>query len=154
MVAPGRVGVIGSVTRPFCGSCYRVLVDRRRAGPQLPVRHHRDRPAQPARTGAPDGQLAAAWRGAVAAKLPGHGISDPGSLAARPGPCPPSAADAADGTGYAPRASRNRIEADICPRRHAIKMRSIPSAAPSRSSSASGDHGELVALRKMRAGSS
>jgi cyclic pyranopterin phosphate synthase len=32
------------------------------------------------RAGATDDQVAAAWRGAVAAKLPGHGINDPGFL--------------------------------------------------------------------------
>jgi GTP 3',8-cyclase len=34
-------------------------------------------------TGATDDQLAAAWHGAVAAKLPGHGINDPVPAPAR-----------------------------------------------------------------------
>jgi cyclic pyranopterin phosphate synthase len=34
----------------------------------------------PLRAGADDDQLAAIWRQAVAAKLPGHGINDPGFL--------------------------------------------------------------------------
>ena len=34
---PGKVGVIGSVTRPFCGACQPSPADRRRPGPQLPV---------------------------------------------------------------------------------------------------------------------
>jgi cyclic pyranopterin phosphate synthase len=34
----------------------------------------------PLRAGAGDAELAAIWRRAVAAKLPGHGINDPGFL--------------------------------------------------------------------------
>ena len=40
----GTVGVIPSVTKPFCGDCDRVRADRRRAVPHVPVRHRRDRP--------------------------------------------------------------------------------------------------------------
>ena len=54
--------------------------DRRRPDPQLPVRPRRKRPAHATRAGASDDQLAAIWRRAVAAKLPGHGINDPGFL--------------------------------------------------------------------------
>jgi GTP 3',8-cyclase len=35
---------------------------------------------RPLRAGADDDQLAAIWRRTVAAKLPGHGINDPGFL--------------------------------------------------------------------------
>ena len=77
---PGRVGVIGSVTRPFCGSC-----DRVRLTADGQVRNCLFATTETdlrslLRAGATDGQLAAAWHGAVAAKLPGHGISDPGFL--------------------------------------------------------------------------
>jgi cyclic pyranopterin phosphate synthase len=77
---PGRVGVIGSVTRPFCGSC-----DRVRLTADGQVRNCLFATTETdlrslLRSGATDGQLAAAWHGAVAAKLPGHGISDPGFL--------------------------------------------------------------------------
>ena len=77
---PGRVGVIGSVTRPFCGTCDRVRLTAdgqicnclfATTGTDLRTL---------LRSGATDGQLAATWRGAVAAKLPGHGINDPGFL--------------------------------------------------------------------------
>jgi cyclic pyranopterin phosphate synthase len=77
---PGRVGVIGSVTRPFCGTC-----DRVRLTADGQVRNCLFATTETdlrtlLRAGADDGQLAAAWRGAVAAKLPGHGINDPGFL--------------------------------------------------------------------------
>ena len=77
---PGRVGVIGSVTRPFCGACDRVrLTADGQIRNCLFARHESDLRA-PLRAGADDDQLAAIWRRAVAAKLPGHGINDPGFL--------------------------------------------------------------------------
>ncbi len=77
---PGRVGVIGSVTRPFCGTC-----DRVRLTADGQVRNCLFATTETdlrtlLRAGASDDQLAAAWRAAVAAKLPGHGINDPGFL--------------------------------------------------------------------------
>ncbi len=77
---PGRVGVIGSVTRPFCGACDRV---RLTADGQLRnclfARDESDlRTAL--RSGAGDDDLAARMRAAMLAKLPGHGIDDPGFL--------------------------------------------------------------------------
>ena len=45
---PARVGVIGSVTRPFCGSCDRIPADCRWPAPELPVRQNRERPADAA----------------------------------------------------------------------------------------------------------
>jgi GTP 3',8-cyclase len=74
---PARVGIIGSVTRPFCGSCDRV---RLTADGQLRnclfARSESDLRG-PMRAGAGDDELAGRWRRAVAAKLPGHGIDDP-----------------------------------------------------------------------------
>jgi cyclic pyranopterin phosphate synthase len=77
---PGHVGVIGSVTRPFCGSC-----DRVRLTADGQIRNCLFATAEsdlrtPLRAGASDDELAAAWRRAVVGKLPGHGISDPGFL--------------------------------------------------------------------------
>jgi cyclic pyranopterin phosphate synthase len=77
---PARVGVIGSVTRPFCGSC-----DRVRLTADGQVRNCLFAATEsdlriPMRSGADDAELAAIWRGAVASKLPGHGINDPGFL--------------------------------------------------------------------------
>jgi len=77
---PGLVGVIGSVTRPFCAACDRVrLTADGQVRNCLFARTENDLRA-PLRSGASDAELAAIWRQAVAAKLPGHGISDPGFL--------------------------------------------------------------------------
>ena len=77
---PARVGIIGSVTRPFCGSCDRV---RLTADGQLRnclfAREESDLRG-PMRAGADDAELAERWRHAVAAKRPGHGIDDPSFL--------------------------------------------------------------------------
>jgi len=77
---PARVGVIGSVTRPFCGACDRV---RLTADGQLRnclfAREESDlRSAM--RSGASDEDLATLMRAAMWRKLPGHGIDDPGFL--------------------------------------------------------------------------
>jgi len=77
---PGRVGVIGSVTRPFCGACDRVrLTADGQIRNCLFARAESDLRG-PIRAGASDDDLAAIWRQAVAIKLPGHGINDPGFL--------------------------------------------------------------------------
>ena len=77
---PARVGIIGSVTRPFCGACDRV---RLTADGQLRnclfARTENDL-RLPLRAGASDDELAAIWARCVRAKLPGHGINDPGFL--------------------------------------------------------------------------
>ena len=77
---PDRVGIIGSVTRPFCGACDRVrLTADGQIRNCLFAREESDLRG-PMRSGATDDELAALWRRAVAAKLPGHGINDPGFL--------------------------------------------------------------------------
>jgi len=74
---PGRVGVIGSVTRPFCGACDRVrLTADGQIRNCLFARDESDLRAL-LRDGASDQDIAAQWTRAVAAKLPGHGINDP-----------------------------------------------------------------------------
>jgi GTP 3',8-cyclase len=74
---PGRAGVIGSVTRPFCGSCDRVrLTADGQIRNCLFARQESDLRAL-LRGGASDHDIAAHWTQAVAAKLPGHGINDP-----------------------------------------------------------------------------
>ena len=75
-----RVGIIASVSKPFCGSCDRVrltadgqirncLFARTESDLRTPLRH-----------GASDAELAARWVTAVAGKQPGHGINDPSFL--------------------------------------------------------------------------
>jgi GTP 3',8-cyclase len=77
---PDRVGIIGSVTRPFCGTCDRVrLTADGQVRNCLFATAETDLRAS-LRSGASDEHLAALWRTAVAAKLPGHGINDPGFL--------------------------------------------------------------------------
>jgi GTP 3',8-cyclase len=77
---PDRVGVIGSVTRPFCGACDRVrLTADGQVRNCLFARVESDL-REPMRAGASDDDLVAIWLQAVAAKLPGHGINDPGFL--------------------------------------------------------------------------
>jgi GTP 3',8-cyclase len=77
---PGRVGVIASVTRPFCGACDRVrLTADGQVRNCLFAREESDLRSL-LRSGAPDGEIAARWRAAVAVKLPGHGINDPAFL--------------------------------------------------------------------------
>ncbi len=77
---PARVGVIASVTRPFCGTCDRVrLTADGQVRNCLFARTESDLRG-PLRAGASDAELAEAWRRAVAAKLPGHGINDPSFL--------------------------------------------------------------------------
>ncbi|MGO9164807.1 MAG: GTP 3',8-cyclase MoaA [Streptosporangiaceae bacterium] len=77
---PATVGIIAAVTRPFCGSCDRVrLTADGQIRNCLFARDESDlRGAM--RAGAADAELAEWWRRAVAAKLPGHGINDPGFL--------------------------------------------------------------------------
>ncbi len=73
---PARVGVVGSVTRPFCGTCDRL---RLTADGQLRnclfAREESDLRA-PLRAGASDAELAVRMRAAVAGKRAGHGIDD------------------------------------------------------------------------------
>ena len=77
---PGRVGIIASVTRPFCGACDRVrLTADGQIRNCLFARDESDL-RTPLRAGAGDDHLATIWRRAVATKLPGHGINDPGFL--------------------------------------------------------------------------
>jgi GTP 3',8-cyclase len=77
---PYRVGVIGSVTRPFCAACDRVrLTADGQVRNCLFARQESDLRG-PMRDGADDAELADRWRRAVASKLPGHGINDPSFL--------------------------------------------------------------------------
>jgi GTP 3',8-cyclase len=74
---PARVGVIGSVTRPFCGACDRVRLTADGQVRNCLFARSEDDLRGPLRAGASDAELAAILRGAIAAKKRGHGIDDP-----------------------------------------------------------------------------
>ena len=77
---PGRVGVIGSVTRPFCAACDRVrLTADGQVRNCLFAREEGDLRG-PMRAGASDEELGGLMRAALWAKRPGHGIDDPAFL--------------------------------------------------------------------------
>ncbi|BEL10687.1 GTP 3',8-cyclase MoaA [Actinoplanes sichuanensis] len=74
---PARVGVIASVTRPFCGDC-----DRTRLTADGQVRNclfatEESDLRKLLRGGASDSEIADAWRAAMWGKRAGHGIDDP-----------------------------------------------------------------------------
>jgi cyclic pyranopterin phosphate synthase len=76
----GEVGLISSVTRPFCGTCDRLRLTADGAlrnclfsDREIPVR-------EMLRRDAGDDELALALREAVWSKFPGHGINEPGFL--------------------------------------------------------------------------
>lgn len=77
---PATVGIIASVTRPFCGDC-----DRTRLTADGQIRNclfsqsETDLRAMLRGTGTDD-EIADAWRMAMWRKLPGHGINDPSFL--------------------------------------------------------------------------
>ncbi len=77
---PALVGVIGSVTRPFCGACDRVRLTADGQVRNCLFARTESNLRDPMRSGASDEELAGIWQRAVAAKLPGHGINDPGFL--------------------------------------------------------------------------
>jgi GTP 3',8-cyclase len=77
---PARVGIIGSVTRPFCGACDRVRLTADGQVRNCLFAQEESNLRDPMRAGASDEELAAIWQRAVAVKLPGHGINDPGFL--------------------------------------------------------------------------
>ncbi|WP_307867938.1 GTP 3',8-cyclase MoaA [Micromonospora sp. C95] len=77
---PGRVGVIGTVTRPFCGDC-----DRTRLTADGQIRNclfatEESDLRGALRAGADDDELARRWRAATLTKRAGHGIDDPSFL--------------------------------------------------------------------------
>jgi cyclic pyranopterin phosphate synthase len=77
---PGTVGIIASVTRPFCGDCDRTrLTADGQIRTCLFARTETDLRAM-LRDGGSDEEIADAWRAATWAKLPGHGIDDPSFL--------------------------------------------------------------------------
>jgi cyclic pyranopterin phosphate synthase len=77
---PARVGIIASVTRPFCGDCDRVrLTADGQVRNCLFAREESDL-RTPLRSGASDEEIATRWRAAMLSKRAGHGINDPAFL--------------------------------------------------------------------------
>jgi cyclic pyranopterin phosphate synthase len=71
------VGIIASVTRPFCGDCDRVrLTADGQVRNCLFAREESDLKTA-MRAGASDAELAVRWQVAVRGKKAGHGIDDP-----------------------------------------------------------------------------
>ncbi|MFG1619167.1 GTP 3',8-cyclase MoaA [Nonomuraea wenchangensis] len=77
---PARVGVIGSVTRPFCGACDRVRLTADGQVRNCLFATEESDLKTALRAGATDEELAARWQAAVARKRAGHGIDDPSFL--------------------------------------------------------------------------
>jgi GTP 3',8-cyclase len=77
---PQRVGVIGSVTRPFCGACDRVRITADGQVRNCLFAREESDLRTALRSGASDDQLASRWMAAVAGKKAGHGINDPSFL--------------------------------------------------------------------------
>ena len=91
---PARVGVIGSVTRPFCGACDRVrLTADGQIRNCLFAREESDL-REPLRAGASDEELAGRWRAPWRPSCPATGSTSPASCSPT-GPCRPSAGEPA-----------------------------------------------------------
>ena len=73
---PATVGVIASVTRPFCGDCDRVRLTADGQVRNCLFATEESDLRLALRAGASDEEIADRWRAAVAPKLPGHGIDD------------------------------------------------------------------------------
>lgn len=74
---PGTVGVIASVTRPFCGDCDRVRITADGQVRDCLFARTESDLRTPLRAGASDDDLADRWVTAMLGKAPGHGIDDP-----------------------------------------------------------------------------
>ena len=79
----GEIGVIASVTRPFCGTCDRLRLTADGSLRNCLFAHEELSVRDLLRGGGSDEEIARHFRRAVWAKFPGHGINDPTFL--RPG---------------------------------------------------------------------
>ncbi|SOC56539.1 GTP 3',8-cyclase MoaA [Ornithinimicrobium cerasi] len=77
---PATVGVIASVTLPFCGTCDRVRLTADGQIRNCLFATGETDLREALRSGASDDELAALFRLSIGAKLPGHGINEPGFL--------------------------------------------------------------------------
>jgi cyclic pyranopterin phosphate synthase len=76
----GEIGVVASVTRPFCGTCNRLRLTADGAIRNCLFSDDEISVRTVLRDGGTDADIALALRRAVWGKLPGHGINDPGFL--------------------------------------------------------------------------
>jgi len=76
----GEIGVVASVTRPFCGTCNRLRLTADGAVRNCLFSDDEFSVRDVLRGGGSDDDLALVVRRAVWGKLPGHGINDPGFL--------------------------------------------------------------------------
>lgn len=77
---PATVGVIASVTMPFCGTCDRVRLTADGMIRNCLFATGETDLRTPLRAGADDAELAGLLRASIGAKLPGHGINEPDFL--------------------------------------------------------------------------
>jgi cyclic pyranopterin phosphate synthase len=80
---PATVGVIGSVTRPFCAACDRTRLTADGQLRSCLFSQVETDLRSPLRAGADDEELARLWRAAMWGKPAGHGIDDPDFLQPR-----------------------------------------------------------------------
>jgi cyclic pyranopterin phosphate synthase len=76
----GEIGVIPTVTEPFCGTCDRLRITADGAIRNCLFANEETPLREVLRDGGTDEAISVALRRAVDAKLPGHGINDPGFL--------------------------------------------------------------------------
>jgi len=76
----GRIGVIASVTRPFCGTCDRLRLTADGALRNCLFARRESSVRDLLRAGGTDAELETMLREEVWAKLPGHGIDEPGFI--------------------------------------------------------------------------
>lgn len=79
----GEIGLISSVTEPFCGTCNRLRLTADGALRNCLFSDNELSVRDLLRSGATDEELERCFRRAVFGKLPGHGINDPGFLRPR-----------------------------------------------------------------------
>jgi molybdenum cofactor biosynthesis protein A len=76
----GKLGIIASVTHPFCGDCDRTRLTTDGAVRNCLFGNSETQLRDLMRSGASDEELMEAWAGEMWTKKPGHGIDDEGFL--------------------------------------------------------------------------
>jgi cyclic pyranopterin phosphate synthase len=73
---PARVGIVASMTRPFCRTCNRTRLTADGQVRSCLFAHRETDLRGPLRRGAPADELATLWQSAMAGKAAGHGVDD------------------------------------------------------------------------------